>query len=62
MIIYGGTKIARLEKILKDNDPDGNLDDYQKVRKKLNDYFLPKRYKRYSQYMFLKGRPEAGAS
>ena len=35
----------RLEKTLPDNDPDGNLDDYQKVKQKLNDYFVPKRNK-----------------
>ena len=60
LIIYGGTEIARLEKTLPDNDPDGNLDDYQKVTKKLNDYFLPKRNKHNARYIFLKSRPKAG--
>ena len=60
LIIYGGTEIARLEKTLPDNDPDGNLDDYQKVKQKLNDYFQPKRNKHHARYIFLKSRPEAG--
>ena len=60
LIIYCGTEIARLEKTLPDNDPDGNLDDYQKVKKKLNDYFLPERIKHHARYIFLKSRPEAG--
>ena len=34
LIICGGTEIARLEKTLPDNDPGGNLDDYQKVKKR----------------------------
>ena len=60
LIIYGGTEIARLVKTLPDNDPDGNLDDYQKVKEKLNDYFLPKRNKHHARYIFLKSRPKAG--
>ena len=59
LIIYGGTEIARLEKTLPDNNPDGNLNDYQKVKKKLNDYFLPKRNKHHAQYIILKNRPKA---
>ena len=60
LIIYGGYDIARLEKTLPDNDPDRNLDVYQKVKKKLNDYFVLKRNKHYGRYMFLKSTPEAG--
>ena len=60
LIIYGGTELAILEKSLPDNDPGGNLDDYQKVKQNLNDYFVPKRNKRYGRYMFLKSTPEAG--
>ena len=45
---------------LPDNDPDGNLDDYQKVKKKLNNCLVPKRNKHYARYMFLKSRHEAG--
>ena len=39
-------------------DPDGELDVYQKLRKKLNDYFIPKRDKHYARYIFLKMRPD----
>ena len=60
MIIYGGQELARLEKSLP--DPDGDLDVYQKLRKKLNDYYIPKRNKHYARYMFLKMRPTIGES
>ena len=40
MIIYGGQEIARLEKSLP--DPTDITDVYLKLRKKLNDYFIPK--------------------
>ena len=40
MIIYVGKEIARLEKSLPDLDGDSN--EYEKLRKKLNDYFAPK--------------------
>ena len=36
------------------------MDDYQKVKKKLNDYFLPKSNKHHARYIFLKSRPEVG--
>ena len=58
MIIYGGKEIARLEKSLP--DPDGNSNEYEKLRKKLNDYFAPKQNKHYARYVFLKMRPFAG--
>ena len=60
LIIYGGPEIARLEKCLPDEDPYGSLDDYQKLKTKLNSYFMPKRNKHYARYMSLKTRPEAG--
>ena len=61
LIIYGGKEIARIEKSLPDPaDPDGDMNDYEKLRKKLNDYFSPKRNKHYARYMFLKLRPLAG--
>ena len=61
LIIYGGKEIARLEKSLSDPaDPDGEMNDYEKLRKKLNDYFSPKRNKHYARYMFLKMIPLAG--
>ena len=60
MIIYVGSEIARLEKSLPDEDPEGSLDDYQKLKKKLNAYFLPMKNKHYARYMFLKTKPEPG--
>ena len=32
--LYGGTDLARLEKTLPDEDPHGNLDNYQKIKEK----------------------------
>ena len=56
LIIYGGQEIARLEKSLPDSDDSNSqLDVYQKLRKKLNEYFIPKKNKHYSRYMFLMG-------
>ena len=60
LIIYGGPEIARLEKSLPDEDSQENLDVYQKLKTKLNSYFMPKRNKHFARYMFLKTRPEAG--
>ena len=57
-IIYGGKELARLEKSLP--DPVGDLNEYEKMREKLNDYFSPKGNKHYAGYMFLKMRPLAG--
>ena len=58
MIIYGGKEIARLEKSLP--DPVDVSNEYEKLRKKLNDYFLPKQNKHHARYVFLKMRPLAG--
>ena len=62
ILIYGGgggQEIARLDKSLPDpEDRNGELDVYQKLRKKLNEYYIPKRNKHYARYMFLKMRPE----
>ena len=41
MIIYGGRVNARLEKSLP--DPVGDSNEYEKLRKKLNDYFAQSR-------------------
>ena len=57
IIIYGGQEICRLEKSLPDPVQRG-LNVYEKLRKKLNDYFIPKSNKHYSRYMFLKMRPQ----
>ena len=55
LIIYGGSEIARLEKSLPDpEDPKKELDEYQKLRLKLNEYFMPKKNKHYARYVVLK--------
>ena len=41
LIIFGGKEITHLEKSLR-NTADGN-NDYEKLRKKLNDYFKVKK-------------------
>ena len=55
----GGQHIARLARTLPDpEDPQGEFDEYKKLRTKLNDYFIPKRNRHYARYLFLKLRPE----
>ena len=50
MIIYGGKEIARLKKSLP--DPVDAFNEYKKLSKKLNDFFLPKQNKHYARYVF----------
>ena len=38
------------------------LDEYDKLKKKLNDYYLPKRNKHYERFLFLKLRLNSGGS
>ena len=52
LLIYGGKEISRLEKSLP--NPMGELNEYEKLKKKLNDYFMPKKNKHYARYLFLK--------
>ena len=59
IIIYGGHEISRLEKSLPDPE-EAELNVYDKIRQKLNNYFIPKRNKHYSRYIFLKMRPQIG--
>ena len=54
-MIFGGQEITRLNKWLP--DPSGKLVDYEKVKKKLNDYYVPKINKHYARYTFMKMRP-----
>ena len=35
-----------------------NLDEYDKLKKKLNDYYLPRRKKYYERFLFLNMRPK----
>ena len=58
LIIYGGKEIARLEK--SSLNPTDGRNDYEKLRKKLNDYFKPKKNKHHARYVFLKMRPAHG--
>ena len=55
LIIYGGKEIARLDKSLP--NPTDGVNDYEKLKKKLNDYFKPKKNKHRARYVFLKMRP-----
>ena len=55
LMIYGGREIARLEKALP--DPCGKLNEYEKLKIKLNTHFLPQRNKYYARYLFLKITP-----
>ena len=55
LIIYGGKEIARLEKSLP--NPTDGTNNYEKLRKKLNEYFKPKKNKHHARYVFLKMRP-----
>ena len=55
LLIFGGQEITCLNKWLP--DPSGKLDDYEKVKKKLNDYYVPKINKHYARYTFMKMRP-----
>lgn len=52
LLIYGGKVISRLEKSLP--DPMDELNEYEKLKRKLNDYFMPKKGKHYAKYLFLK--------
>ena len=58
LLIFGGRELRRLDKYLPDLAD--NLDEYQKIRKKLNDYHLPRRNIYFERYLFLKMRPTPG--
>ena len=59
LIIYGGKEIAKLEKSLP-NPETGNP--YEKLRSKLNGYYLPKKNEHYARYQFLNLRRQSGES
>ena len=56
LLIFGGNEITRLDKWLP--DPRGKYDDFEKVKKKLTDYYVPQINKHYARYMFIKMRPK----
>ena len=58
LLIFGGRELRRLDKYLPDLAD--NLDEYQKIRKKLNDYYVPRRNIYFERYLFLKMRPTPG--
>ena len=58
LLIFGVKDIAYLEKYLP--DPGGILDEYQRLKNKLNAYFLPRRNTYLARYLFLKSRPRSG--
>ena len=58
LLIYGGKVISRLEKSLP--DPMDELNEYEKLKRKLNDYFMPKKNKHYARYLFLKMKQTHG--
>ena len=58
LIIFGGRGIEYLEKYLPEQD--GKLDEYQKLREKLNTYFPPRRNKFLARYLFQELRPRPG--
>ncbi len=60
LIIFGGKEIARLSKSLPDPiaNPDGpQLNEYELLRSKLNDYFTPIRNIHHARYIFLQMKP-----
>ena len=57
VIIYGRQKIAQLARSLPDpEDPNGELDEFRKLKKKLTDYLIPMKNKHYARYTFIKLR------
>ena len=58
--IYGGNEIKRLARNLPDTAEGDN--DYQKLKQKLNNYFLPKKNKHHARYIFPKQQTRAGES
>jgi len=59
LIIFGGQEVARLEKSLP--DPTEGTNDYDKLKSKLNQHFLPKRNKHHARYKFLSMKPNSAS-
>ncbi len=59
LLIYGGKEVTRLAKSLPNPVPQEGvvLDNFQKLKTKLNDYFMPKKNMHHSRFLFLKMRP-----
>ena len=59
LVVYGGKEIARLEEESLP-DPAGELNEYEKLKKKLNKYFTPKKNKHHARYLLFKMKPARG--
>ena len=59
LIIYEGTEVARLEKSLP-NPTQEDLNEYEWLKTKRNNYFSPKKNKHHTRYLFLRMKPTSG--
>ena len=55
LLIYGGRELSRLEKYLP--EPVAKTNEYETVKTKLNEYYVPRVNKHYERFLFLKMRP-----
>ena len=60
--IYGGTEIKKLSRNLLETPPQDGDNDYTKLKRKLNNHFLPKRNKHHARYTFSKERIQSNES
>ena len=60
--IYGGKEIKKLAHNLLETAPVVRDDDYKKLKRKLNNHFLPKKNKHHARYTFNKQKQTAGES
>ena len=60
--IYGGKEIKKLARNLPETAPVVGDDDYKKLKRKLNNHFLPKKNKHHARYTFNKQKQIAGES
>ncbi|KAL9952955.1 hypothetical protein ACROYT_G040288 [Oculina patagonica] len=60
--IYGGKEIKKLARNLPETTPVVGDNDYKKLKRKLDNYFLPKKNKHHGRFTFSKQKPVEGAS
>lgn len=60
--IYGGREIKKLARNLPDTTPVVGEDDCKKLKRKLDNYFLPKKKKHHGRFTISKQRPIKGES
>ena len=58
--IYGELEVKRLARNLPDATPVEGDDDYKKLKRKLDNYFIPKKNKHHARYTFNKQRLKPG--